>query len=151
MTKNSSHPALEDAIALAALAHKGQTDKGGAHYILHPLRLALKMKTVNEMMVAVLHDVLEDTSHTAQSLAEDGYPEEVISAVERLTRRAGETYEGFINRVKGDPLAVKVKLADLEDNMDMSRLSNPLERDMERLAKYRQARQTLLDYAASHR
>lgn len=136
---------LKDAIALATEAHLGQRDKGGADYITHPLRLMAKMATDEEKMTAVLHDVVEDTSVTLDRLRADGYPTAVIDAVDCLTRRAGETYEGFISRIKPNSLARRVKLADLEDNMDLSRLSAPGPKDHERVERYRKSWESLSD------
>ena len=130
---------LEDAMLLAVQAHQQQKDKAGAPYILHPLRVMLRMRSGLEMMVAVLHDVLEDTPYTLLDLQQAGYSEQVLEALDCLTRRENETYEEFIERVKANPLARRVKIADLEDNMDMRRISNPQEKDMERLKKYRRA------------
>lgn len=130
-------PNLEDAILLATGAHRGQKDKGGAPYILHPLRLMLKVDTDSERMAAILHDVVEDTTVTLKDLRDAGYPEPVLEAVDCLTRRKGELYEDFIRRIKPNPIARKVKLADLEDNMDLSRIPRPESKDLERADKYR--------------
>jgi (p)ppGpp synthase/HD superfamily hydrolase len=132
-------PTLEDAIALAVEAHRGQRDKAGKTYILHPLRVMMRLETETERMVAVLHDVVEDSSWTLERLREAGYPEEVLGALDRLTKRKGETYEAFIERVLPHPLARRVKLADLEDNLDVRRLPSVTEKDAQRLARYRAA------------
>ena len=130
-------PNLEDAILLAVGAHRGQKDKGGAPYILHPLRVMLKVNTDSERMAAILHDVVEDTPVTLENLRNAGYPKPVLEAIDCLTRRKGESYEDFIRRIKPNPIARKVKLADLEDNMDLSRISSPQSKDLERVDKYR--------------
>lgn len=127
---------LENAIALAVRAHQGQKDKAGAPYILHPLRLMFKMKSDHARMAAILHDVIEDTSTTLDDLHRAGYPKAVIAAVDCLTRRQGETYEKFMSRARRNPLARQVKLADLEDNMDIRRLSALSDKDLDRLKKY---------------
>jgi len=132
-------PTLEDAIALAVEAHRGQRDKAGQTYILHPLRVMLRLEGEAERMVAVLHDVVEDSSYTLEHLRGLGYPEEVLGALDCLTKREGETYEAFIERVLPHPLARRVKLADLEDNMDVRRLTAVTAKDAERLARYRAA------------
>src|SRR5947208_2434495 len=134
-------PTLEDAIALAALAHHGQVDKAGAPYILHPLRLMLRMRTNDERMVAVLHDAVEDTPYTLDGLRRLGFPEEVVEAIDALTRRVdeGETYEAFVARAGGNPLARRIKIADLEDNLDLSRIAEPTEKDHQRLERYERA------------
>ncbi|MCK8502607.1 HD domain-containing protein [Myxococcus sp. MISCRS1] len=130
---------LEDAIALAVEAHRGQRDKAGQPYILHPLRLMLKLETEEERTVAILHDVVEDTPWTIERLREQGYAEPVLRALEGLTRRQEESYEAFIERLRPDPLARRVKLADLEDNMDVRRLTQVTAKDLDRLARYRAA------------
>lgn len=127
---------LGRAIAIAALAHQEQTDKAGAPYILHPLRLLLRMQADVEKMAAVLHDVVEDTTWTLDALRDEGFPEEVLQAVACLTRQQHETYAAFIERVTHNPIARRVKLADLEDNMDLRRLRQCTPADIERLQKY---------------
>jgi (p)ppGpp synthase/HD superfamily hydrolase len=101
--------------------------------------MMLRLMTDAERMVAVLHDVVEDTPHTLEDLRRAGYPEEVVQAVDCLTRRDTETYDEFIERLKPNPLAYKVKIADLEDNMDVRRISEIKESDFERLRRYRKA------------
>ena len=132
-------PTLEDAIALAVEAHRGQRDKAGQTYILHPLRVMMRLETETERMVAVLHDVVEDSPWTLERLRGLGYPEEVLGALDCLTKREGETYEAFIERLLPHPLARRVKRADLEDNMDVRRLPAVTAKDAERLARYRAA------------
>jgi (p)ppGpp synthase/HD superfamily hydrolase len=132
-------PTLEDAIALAVEAHRGQRDKAGQTYILHPLRVMMRLETEAERMAAILHDVVEDTPYTLERLRELGYPAEVLTALECLTKREGENYEAFIERVRPHPLARRVKLADLEDNMDVRRLTAVGPKEAERLARYRAA------------
>lgn len=136
---SAPRPTLEDAIALAVEAHRGQRDKAGQTYILHPLRVMMRLETETERMVAVLHDVVEDSPWTLERLRELGYPEEVLGALDCLTKREGETYEAFIERVLPHPLARRVKRADLEDNMDVRRLPAVTAKDAERLARYRAA------------
>jgi (p)ppGpp synthase/HD superfamily hydrolase len=132
-------PTLEDAIALAVEAHRGQRDKADAVYILHPLRVMFRVETEHERMAAVLHDVVEDTPVTCEHLASLGYPAEVLDALKCLTRASDETYEAFIERVLPNALARRVKLADLEDNMDMRRMPTTTAKDVERLGRYRAA------------
>jgi (p)ppGpp synthase/HD superfamily hydrolase len=127
---------LDDAILLAVQAHRGQLDRYGAPYILHPLRVLQRMESEHERMAAVLHDVVEDTPYTLDDLRQMGYPEDVLQAVDRLTRRDDETYEQYVERAAADPLARRVKLADLEDNMDLRRLDNVADKDRERLERY---------------
>lgn len=136
-------PSLEEAISLAAKAHQGQKDKAGAPYILHPLRLMIRMETDTERIVAVLHDVIEDSCTSLEELSHEGYPQEIIDALDHLTRRENEPYDAFIARVKTNPIALKVKIADLEDNMDVKRLKTVTDEDMDRLNKYLRAWQSL--------
>src|SRR5512137_1576568 len=112
---------LEQAIAFAALAHEGQKDKVGATYVLHPLRVMLRVHSDAERRVAVLHDVVEDCGVSLDELREKGLPEEEVVAVQALTKVEGEDYEAFIERAGQNALAWKVKLADLADNLDRSR------------------------------
>jgi (p)ppGpp synthase/HD superfamily hydrolase len=130
---------IEDAISVAARAHKGQKDKAGAPYLLHPLRMMLRMETEAAMMAAVLHDVVEDTEWTLQRLREAGFSEEVVEAVDCLTHREGESYEEFVGRVRANPIARRVKVADLEDNMNIRRIGQLGAKDLERLEKYHRA------------
>jgi (p)ppGpp synthase/HD superfamily hydrolase len=127
---------LERAIEIAVLAHKEQVDKAGKPYILHPLRLIFKMQTENEMIAAVLHDVVEDTSWTIEKLEAEGFDEEVITAIELLTHDKKVPYKKYIEAIKTNKIALKVKLADLEDNMDIKRIAHPKLRDYARLAEY---------------
>lgn len=135
---------LERAIAIAAEAHAGQVDKAGHPYILHPLRVMLSVEGEYAQMAAVLHDVVEDTSVTLDQLVSEGFPTAVVEAVEALTKRPGETRLMAAERAAQNPIARVVKLADNADNMDLSRIPNPTERDFARLAEYQAVRQLLL-------
>jgi guanosine-3',5'-bis(diphosphate) 3'-pyrophosphohydrolase len=128
---------LERAIALAATAHSGQLDKAGKPYILHPLRVMLAVETPEERLAAMLHDVVEDTSVTLDELRAEGFPDAVIAAVDALTKRADESRLDAAKRAAQDPIARRVKLADVRDNMDLRRLPNPGPRDYARLEEYR--------------
>lgn len=130
---------LERAIAIAAKAHEGQVDKAGAPYILHPLRVMLRLATIEERIAAVLHDVVEDTEATLEALRAEGFSEEVVNAIDSLTKRPGEDYDAFVARAASDPIGRQVKLADMEDNSDLSRIPAPNAKDYERAAKYRRA------------
>lgn len=130
---------LERAIAIAAEAHAGQTDKAGVPYILHPLRVMLGVDAHDERIAAVLHDVLEDCpAWSLGRLAAEGFSTPVLNALAALTRQKGESYEAFIDRVCDSRIAINVKMADLKDNLEPVRLGlitpNP-----ERVAKYRAA------------
>jgi len=137
---------IEKAILIAVNAHRHQVDKGGNPYIFHPLRLMFSREDETEKICAVLHDVIEDTDVTLDYLREQGFSEEVLSALDALTRRKDETYEEFIDRIIENKLACNVKLADLNDNMDISRIKNPTEKDYERLEKYKKAKYKILNY-----
>ena len=127
---------IEEAIRIAVDAHRGQKDRGGAPYILHPLRMMVRVQTDAERMAAVLHDVVEDTAWTLDDLRARGFPGEVLRAVDALTRREGETYEDFIARAAADPVAKRVKIADLEDNLDLRRTGAVSDGDVERVNRY---------------
>lgn len=108
---------LAEAISLAALAHDGQLDKSGEPYILHCLRVMLAQKTEDARIVGVLHDLLEDTDWTAEGLLALGFSNEIVQAIEVLTRSEGEPYYRYIERVIGNELALAVKRADVRDNL----------------------------------
>jgi len=139
---------LDTALAIAVEAHRGQVDKAGQPYILHPLRVMARLSTPEERLVAVLHDVVEDSATTLDDLRAAGFDEAVVRAVDFLTRRDEETYEAFIERVNGDALARRVKLADLEDNMTLTRLRELDERAVERLGRYMRAYRRLSERAS---
>jgi len=131
---------LDKAIAIAAQAHLRQTDRQGAPYILHPLRMMFRFQSETEMIVAVLHDVVEDNPDwDFDRLRQEGFSEEIIEAVDHVTRRDEESYEEFVERTAQNALARRVKLADLEDNMDLKRLNALSDKDQERLARYHRA------------
>jgi (p)ppGpp synthase/HD superfamily hydrolase len=131
---------LERAIAIAAEAHAGQVDKAGAPYILHPLRMMLSLSSTDERIVAALHDVCEDCpGWTFDRLRAEGFPGHIIEALNSVTKRDGEGYEAFVRRACANPIGRRVKLADLHDNSDLSRIAVLSERDLERLDKYRRA------------
>jgi (p)ppGpp synthase/HD superfamily hydrolase len=138
---------LEKAIEIAFQAHKGDVDRAGQPYILHPLHVMMQMDSEEAQITAVLHDVVEDSDITLADLADSGFSTGVIDALALLTHdRESVAYEYYIAAIKGNPLAEKVKLADLENNMDIRRLQAPLsEEDLERLNKYRRAWIVLTD------
>lgn len=127
---------VEKSLKIALIAHEGQKDKAGSPYILHPLRLMQKMHNELEMAVALLHDVLEDSHVTPEKLKKEGIPEEVIDVLLCLTKKTNETYEEFIERASKNEIAVKVKKADLEDNINILRLKEVKDKDIQRLKKY---------------
>jgi len=134
---------IEKSLAIALRAHVGAIDKAGRAYILHPLRLMAKMTTDTEMSVALLHDVIEDSDITADELLAEGIPNDVVTAVLCLTKQAGENYQDFVLRAKQNPIARKVKIADIEDNLNVLRITNLTEKDLARIAKYHAAWQLL--------
>lgn len=127
---------LEQAIAIAVEAHHGQRDRCGAPYITHPLRVMHRLGSIDEQIVAILHDVVEDTSWTFEDLRRKGFPQPILDALDCVTKRDGEDYEDFVRRSAANQLARAVKLADLEDNMNPRRLPGVTEKDFARLAKY---------------
>ena len=135
---------LERALFLAVTAHLGQVDKSGAPYVLHPLRLMLRATCDEARMVALLHDTVEDTPLTLETLRQEGFSELVLTVVDLLTHRPAESYGVYIERLSAHPLAVQIKLLDLADNMDTRRLAPTLsDRDRQRLAKYKKYRAVL--------
>lgn len=137
---------LEKAIELACRAHDGQIDKGGNSYILHPLRVMMNMPNNEEMrIIAVLHDVVEDSSYTLSDLKLSGFNENIIAAVDALTRRNDESYMDFINRCKQNYSSKLVKITDIVDNLDIKRIINPTEKDYERMKKYNNALSVLTE------
>lgn len=135
---------LERAIEIAAKAHAGQVDKAGQPYILHPIRVILSVQSLHERLAAILHDVVEDTEWSFDTLADAGFPPDVVEAVRALTKLPGETRLQAAQRAVQNPIARVVKLADVADNMDISRIPEPTERDFARLREYQAVREILL-------
>ncbi len=135
---------IEKALLIALEAHKGQKDKAGAPYIFHPIRVALRCSTVEEKIVALLHDVVEDTSVTPEDLLSEGFSPEIVDAVLSVTKREGENYADFVARAKGNPIGRQVKLHDIQDNMDITRLPQLTRDDLPRLNKYLAAYRLLI-------
>jgi (p)ppGpp synthase/HD superfamily hydrolase len=135
---------LNKAIEIAAIAHTGQVDKAGEPYILHPLRVMLGCGDEVERICAVLHDVVEDSSLGFDDLRREGFSDTVIEVLDCLTKRDGESYDDFIDRVLKNKTACRVKLADIKDNMDLTRISEPTEKDRQRIKKYQQAAERIL-------
>lgn len=126
---------VERAMDLALDAHRGQTDKAGVTYITHPIRVMQSVEGREEKVVALLHDVVEDSEKSFEDL-EEHFHERIVSAVKCLTKRDDESYMEFIRRCKYSDLARKVKMADIRDNMDVSRLDELDDEDLERMKKY---------------
>lgn len=136
---------LERAIEIAARTHAGQIDKGGAPYILHPLRVMLRVAPGAQQIVAVLHDVVEDSELTFEDLEREGFSSEVINGLRAVTKVEGESYEDFVARAAKDPVGKVVKLADLMENSDLSRIAEPSQKDLERMEKYGRAISYLME------
>ena len=130
---------IDQSLEIALKAHSGQLDKAGRPYILHPIRVMNQMNTDQERAVALLHDVIEDSKYTKQDLLQQGIPADVANAVQFLTKETNESYESFIERILNNKLAVKVKKADLMDNMDLLRIKSIDTKDLERVEKYHEA------------
>lgn len=133
----------DSALQIAIQAHRGQKDKSGRDYVMHPIRVAEHCKNPKAKIVALLHDTIEDTEVTVDYLREQGFPEEIISGVLSVTKREGEDYESFVARAAENPIGREVKIADLEDNMDIRRLEVLTDEDVIRLRKYLKAWQYL--------
>ena len=134
------------AVKIAFSAHKGQKDKGGFEYIGHPIRVANMCTSLESKTVAILHDTIEDSGWTRELLVDSGIPEHVAGMVDAMARRSGESYMDYIRRVAVNPVTREVKMADLTDNMDMSRLGTIGEEDLNRLKKYQKAYRFLQNY-----
>ena len=130
---------VDKALEIAIKAHKGQRDLAGVDYIEHPKAVSNLVNSDEEKAVAYLHDVLEDTYITEKDLLQMGIPNNIVLAVKVLTKEKNEPYTKYIERVKENKLASTVKIADLQHNMNLSRIANPSKRDYERLEKYKRA------------
>ena len=126
----------EKAYEIAKKAHLGQIDKDGEDYIKHPEKVASFVNSDEEKAVAYLHDVIEDTELTLEDLCEYGFSEEVLKAVDVITKKKGQDYQSYLNLVKTNELARVVKLADLRHNSDLTRLPKITKKDLERNKKY---------------
>lgn len=141
---------LVKAEEVATYAHEGQTDKGGHPYIEHPRRVAARLKTIDQKIVGFLHDVVEDTKGiegkeiTLEDLRNMGFPAYIVDAVDAITKRKKESYDQYLYRVFQNDLARAVKLADIAENMDLSRIPNVTDKDKERVKKYAYATDVLL-------
>ena len=127
------------ALKLCFEAHKAQLDKSGMPYVFHPCHLAEQMKDETTTVVALLHDVIEDTDYTFNDLIAMGFDGAIIEAIELMTHEEGVPYMDYVEKIKSNPIAREVKLADLRHNSDLSRLDAPTEKDKMRVEKYRKA------------
>lgn len=132
------------ALLIAIRAHEGQKDKSEREYVMHPIRVAERCKNPRAKIVALLHDTIEDTDVTTEYLRSEGFPEEIINAVLSVTKQEGESYEDFVCRAAENPIGKEVKIADLEDNMDIRRLKEITDEDVARLRKYLRSWQYLM-------
>ena len=134
---------FDRALQIAIQAHREQKDKSGREYIMHPIRVAERCKDPRAKVVALLHDTIEDTGVTAEYLHSEGFPNELVNGVLSVTKQDGETYDDFVRRAAENAIGREVKIADLEDNMDIRRLKEITEEDVARLRKYLRAWQYL--------
>jgi (p)ppGpp synthase/HD superfamily hydrolase len=137
---------LERAIEIAVNAHKGVTDKGGNPYIVHPLRVMMSLKSDNEKIVGVLHDVVEDAEDwDFERLKEEGFSKEVLDGLRSVTKTSEEEdYNEFVQRALTNEIGRAVKIADIRDNLDVTRIGELRQKDMNRLNKYKNALKVLL-------
>ena len=129
----------EKAMQIAEKVHSHQVDKGGNPYISHPVRVEMMCSRQEDKLVALLHDTVEDGDIASEYLLMVGFPPEIVDAILSVSRKRGEDYFDFIQRCKANPIGRRVKIADLKDNMDITRLNELTEKDIERLKKYRKA------------
>lgn len=130
---------------IASKAHLNQTDKSGQPYILHVLRVMLKCSDKKEQICAVLHDSIEDSDLTLSDLISFGFDEEILTILDCLTKRKGEDYDLYISRILENDKACKIKLLDLSDNMNLSRIPNPSQKDYIRQTKYINAKARIIE------
>jgi len=136
--RNSEYESLlQRAIAIAAKAHEGQVDKAGNPYLDHPLFVMKNVNSLEQKIVAVLHDAVEDSELTLDQLRSEGFPEILVSAIEAITKIEGEAYATYLERVIANPIALPVKIADVTHNLDLRRIAHPTEADFQRMAKYK--------------
>ncbi len=135
---------LERAIQIAVEAHAGAKDKGGKAYILHPINVMMRVDTEEEKIVAVLHDVVEDTDWTFDELRKEGFSETIIEALNSVTKYSeDEDYDQFVQRALENEIGRRVKIADLRENLDVTRIGELSEKDIRRINKYKRALKTL--------
>lgn len=131
---------LENAIHIAVSAHTGQFDKGGNPYILHPLYVMMQMDTDDERIIAILHDVIEDTKVSIEYLQSQGFPKDILDDLLLLTHNKNVPYETYIMNIKTSKRATKIKLADIKHNCDFTRMHDICEKQINMIRKYHQAR-----------
>lgn len=137
-----------NSVIMAVTAHKGQTDKAGCPYFFHLNRVSRACDTQRQKIVGILHDIIEDTNYVTLDQLRQGlfknYPE-IPDAIEALSRKQDESYNDFIKRVSCNPIALGVKIRDLEDNLDSTRIQTMRDEDWKRMAKYHKARKFLIE------
>lgn len=129
---------IEKALSIATAAHEGQVDKGGKPYIEHPIYVASLVNSESEKIVALLHDVIEDTDITLKDLYHQGFSKHILIAVDAITKRSNEGYTEYLERLCQNSIAISVKIADMTHNSDISRISNPTVKDYDRVKKYQE-------------
>ena len=127
---------LARAIAIASAAHEGQTDKSGEPYILHPLTVMINVKTNDEKIVAVLHDVVEDTDLNIYDLEAEGFSKTILYAIDAISKRDGETTDCYYDRIMENSLAMKVKIKDIEHNLKLTRLLSVTKKELYNISVY---------------
>ena len=137
--------ATKKAMRLCYEAHRGQTDKSGVPYVFHPIHLAEQMRDEDTTVTALLHDVIEDTVYTFDDLVKMGFSENVITALKLLTHDKSVPYMEYVAKIKENPVAKAVKLADLAHNSDLSRLNSVDDKARSRIQKYEAAKKLLLE------
>lgn len=132
---------FDKAIYIAAREHLGVKDKGGNAYILHPMRIAMRLRTNDEelMSIAILHDVIEDSKLTFEDLLNEGFSERVVAGLRLLTHQKGVSYDDYIDAMRGNRDVLLVKREDLRDNSDITRLKGVTEKDLKRMEKYQRS------------
>ena len=148
MTTDESAALLDRAARICVTKHAGQRDKAGEAYFQHPMRVAMRCRTADEKVVALLHDTIEDTDVTSEYLLAEGFPRHIVEGILSVTKREGESYEAFVARAAENPIGRVVKLRDLEDNLDALRLTEVTPQMAARMTRYLAARRYLLDRMA---
>ena len=134
-----------DDLSIANKAHKNQVDKAGKPYVEHIIAVAERVEDNNDKIVAFLHDVIEDSDYTLDFLRKIGFNEDIVKSVECITKIKNEPYEKYLERIKLNPRATRVKIADLNHNMDLNRLAVITDKDEKRLEKYKKAVEYLMN------
>jgi len=132
-------PVTKKALKLCFEAHKKQVDKSGMPYVFHPFHLAEQMQTEETTVVALLHDLVEDTDYTIEDLASMGFSKNITDAIALMTHADDVAYMDYVRRIKNNPIAKVVKLADLKHNSDLTRLDVVDEKALKRKEKYLEA------------